>query len=470
MIDFLNALDQAGIPYVSWKNNHELPLALEGKSDLDIFIPEECRAETLSLATSHGWKRLENPVAIYPSVTHLYKLGDDLQDYHLHVYFRLVTGESWLKEYQLPFDEFLVAQRVKYTDTGVWGLNPRAQAYLCAVRHLLKGESFFSRFLYRRELESYRAEWLRCGQDTGDLRDWGPVSLNDCLPDSGLAANDFDLPGSSTAAKFRARFEDYLRFSNRSLIPRRILSLVGRATNKLFLKRKKIIPGGGLIVAISGVDGAGKTTMLRESERIFSRFLTVRRLALGKPQGAVLEALRKMIRGKRPQSDPHNPDQAKHHRSARGSVLSSLSAALLALLRLKTAYRAKRFAKRGYLVLADRWPTGVHGMMDGPKLETDSQSPWIARTCAAVERWAYRRMPQADICFFLEAPESVLLERNREREKPGKETDAEIIARGQQNRQFEPRAQKTIRFDNDGPLEQKRKELSLQIWQEILAR
>jgi thymidylate kinase len=323
--------------------------------------------------------------------------------------------------------------------------------------------------LYLRELESYRNEWLGCEQKTENLQDWGPVSLNDFMQGSGLSENDFGLPDRRTAARFRSRLANNLRFPRWSLIPRRILSLASRVINKLLLKRKKIIPEGGLIIAISGVDGAGKTTMLNEAHRTFSKFLTVRQLALGKPQGVLLEGMRKLIRADKSRRNPQPGSSTNKRPCRRTSVLSSLSAAFLALLRLKMAYKARRYASRGYLVLADRWPTAVKGMMDGPKLESDPKASIVTRICAGVERWAYRRMPQADVCFFLQAPESILIDRNRKRDKQGKETDAEIINRSQKNQQFEPLAHNTVRFDNDGPLDQKRNELLMQIWNEIAA-
>ena len=36
MLKFLKVLDSSNVSYVSWKNNHELDLALSGKTDLDI--------------------------------------------------------------------------------------------------------------------------------------------------------------------------------------------------------------------------------------------------------------------------------------------------------------------------------------------------------------------------------------------------------------------------------------------------
>lgn len=71
----LEKADRAGIPYVSWKNNHELEAYLEGRGDLDLFVAPDHRTAFLSLAMREGWMQLENPVAEFPSVSHLYRAG-----------------------------------------------------------------------------------------------------------------------------------------------------------------------------------------------------------------------------------------------------------------------------------------------------------------------------------------------------------------------------------------------------------
>ena len=467
MITFLKSLDTARIPYVSWKNNHEISGALSGETDLDLFVPLQFRAAFLSAATASAWIRFENPVARYPWVTHFYNLDEELREFHLHVYFKLVTGESWLKEFILPFDEFLLSERFRIGEDGVWGLNKRAQAYLYAVRHLLKGGSFFSRTHYRRELESYREEWEQCEQRVEDLAGWGPIRLDNFLHGSGLQSSPVQLPGFFTALRFRASLSPFLRLPRWSLPFRRIHSLDVRALNKLIFKRKKVFPQGGLVLAISGADGAGKSTMLNEIAGVLSKFISVQRLGLGKPQGAIVEALRKRMKlGEATQSSA-SPASCSNQSRKKPGLRSSLSAAVLAILRFRMAHKAVRYALKGDLVLVDRWPTDVVGMMDGPRFEVDAAAGFATNLCCRMEHWAYQRMPRANLCFFLQSPESVLVERNRSRVKEDKETDGEIIARNQQNQRFKPLANKVVLFDNDGPLAQKRVDLISAIWNEI---
>jgi ribose 1,5-bisphosphokinase PhnN len=78
-------------------------------------------------------------------------------------------------------------------------------------------------------------------------------------------------------------------------------------------------------------------------------------------------------------------------------------------------------------------------------------------------------MPKADVCYFFELPVSVAIERNRARIKVDKESDEEIVARFEGNRDFHPLARKVVRFDNAGEFAVKRKEFLWHVWNEIVS-
>jgi thymidylate kinase len=133
------------------------------------------------------------------------------------------------------------------------------------------------------------------------------------------------------------------------------------------------------------------------------------------------------------------------------------------------ARKAISDARRGYLVLVDRWPTNELNKMDGPRIVTGPNSGKLQRFFASIEHWAYSRMPMADVCFFLRLPLEIALERNRLRIKEGKETNEEIMARFNQNEQHSPLACKIVTFDNGGELSVKLKELLALMWKEVVS-
>lgn len=219
------------------------------------------------------------------------------------------------------------------------------------------------------------------------------------------------------------------------------------------------------MIAISGVDGAGKSTMLSVMREFFSGFVTVESYQLGRPQGRILDFLRRLYAGRRRASSKStavgSPIRTTSH-------LRAVSSSVLAWIRLRTARRAVRAASRGYLVLVDRWPTAEAGKMDGPRIVSSaSDRLGIVERLGRFERWAYSRMPRADVCVFLTVSLDSALARNRARVKDEKETDDEIRRRFEDNQSVKPIANKVIRFCNDGEFEVMREQLTELIWSEV---
>ena len=465
ILNILSESDASGIQYVSWKNNHEIERYINGNGDLDIFVEPSHRAAFMSVAIAKGWVELENPVAQFPSVSHFYRAGSEGRVYHLHVYFRVVTGESWLKEYVLPLESFLLENRVRASTAGIWILNDAAQRYLFALRHLLKGGSVSSRWLYSEELESYRREWAACGGPNGWDPEMGPIALSGYVSQAELDGEQIGLPALGAALRLRHSLWPFLRVAGWSLPARRAGSFLRRALNKAFWKRKKVFPQGGLVIAISGVDGAGKSTMLRDMREFFSGFVTVESYQLGRPQGRILEFMRRAYAGRRWASQK---SAAVGPSIRTTSLLHAVSSSVIAWIRLRTAQRAVRAARRGCLVLVDRWPTAELGKMDGPRIVSAASGRLgVVERLGRLEKWAYSRMPRADVCVFLTVSLDTALARNRARVKDEKETDDEIRRRFEDNQSVQPIANKVIRFCNDGEFEAMREQLTELIWAEV---
>ena len=460
LLNFLNKLEIANIEYVSWKNNHEIELAINGKSDLDIYVPLKHQKKFLELAKSSNWISVVNPVAIYPYVEHFFFVSESGPTYHLHVYYKIVTGESWIKEYDLPIGDFLIKNK-SYTK-GIFALEKRAQAYIFALRHLLKSSSISSRVLYLRDIESYKSEWFLCNYNVKDLLNYGPISLNKSLNSSGLSSN-FNLSNFFNSFKFRLSLIRHLRLNYLLLPFYRVISFFNRLLNKLIFHRKKVLGHKGVVIAISGVDGSGKSSMVHAVEVCFSGFLQVKRLSLGKPQGKLLEFVRRLVSRK----DKKVNLQPKEKSSRNTSFIKSFSLLVLALLRLLEAWKSQYYVKKGYFVLVDRWPTREFGKMDGPKVISSSSSFNPVTIISKLEKIIYSIIPEADICIFLDVSVETAVKRNSMRLKDDKETDSEIYDRHKENNKNNPIAKKIIKFDNNGQLQNKRKELIYLICNEL---
>ena len=153
VFEFFRLMSENGINYVSWKNNHEIEKFIKKGSDLDIYIPIRYKNQFLYMASKNGWISVFNPVAKFKSIEHFYHLGLNGRLYHLHVYFEIITGESWIKEFRFPIGDFLINNRCKHKEFDLYVLDDKSQAYLFALRHLLKSASIVSRLVYLQDFD-----------------------------------------------------------------------------------------------------------------------------------------------------------------------------------------------------------------------------------------------------------------------------------------------------------------------------
>lgn len=459
-------LDKKNISYVSWKDNNDLKTVFKGEGDIDIYIPIEYKKRFIELSKSLGWIELINPIANHPWTSHFYGLGDSLEIFHVHAYFKIITGETWLKEYLLPLDKWMIENRVWSSDHKIWVMNNLSQCYLFLIRHLLKGGSFSSRLIYKMSLHSYEEEWRSCSIGIRPEEIRGPIDLSKYLIGTRVFEEKFQLPKLSTSIFFRLSIASFLRYNLFSLPLRRIYSFCIRLVNKMLSKQKKIFPCKGLTIAISGVDGSGKTTMINEVNQFFGQFISINRSHLGRPQGKVLELIWRALGNKSKNSNMPGISDI----TTPTSMVRSINGAILSLLRLLKARSIIDKTKSGKVMLIDRWPTNEVGKMDGPRVIVGEGSSFLQYFCKKIESWAYHKMPQADICYFLTVPVEIATERNRTRLKKNKETKEMITARFYGNLNHKPIAKKIIHFENSGDISSKSKEFIDSMWHEISGR
>jgi thymidylate kinase len=163
-------------------------------------------------------------------------------------------------------------------------------------------------------------------------------------------------------------------------------------------------PRGGLLVALVGPDGAGKTTVAREITRWLSREVAVLPLYGGSgsgPASLTRRALQLVARAARAFRRPTPARARGDGRLARaengGAALPGARALAyatwalaLARERRRGARRARGARDRGLVVVADRYPQcQFGGLNDGPKL-------WHLRAHrSALLRWAAAREHEA---------------------------------------------------------------------------
>src|SRR5580704_13209705 len=111
LLEVLNDLHRQGISYCYWKSSRRVHLVLAGEGDLDLLVARQDQHRVEALLVQRGLK-------LFPSVggrdhpALVSFLGFDEPSgklVHVHLHFRLVTGERLLKNYRIPWEDQLLA-------------------------------------------------------------------------------------------------------------------------------------------------------------------------------------------------------------------------------------------------------------------------------------------------------------------------------------------------------------------------
>ena len=185
----------------------------------------------------------------------------------------------------------------------------------------------------------------------------------------------------------------------------RELAFVGRYLNKKYLHTavpfKRVNTRGGLLVAILGCDGSGKSTQIQKVQKWLSWKLDVMPVYLGSGDGSSsllrwpMKWVAKMLRNQTGlRADKYQGiSQDKEHEPGKrtvGARLKTIAKVLWALAlaheKSRKLHKANMARNRGMVVICDRYPQNqIMGFNDGPLL-----SHWLdhpSRILQAIGRW-----------------------------------------------------------------------------------
>lgn len=477
-----DALNRAGIRYCHWKSNLRLSRGLSGATDLDLLIdPADAGRFRDHLAAFRVRRVLAPPGKRYPSIEDY--LGQDPATgalFHLHVHYRLVLGEQFVKNYRLPLEaRFLDSARPRL---GVMVPAPELELTVLCLRALLK---------YRdrdglKDLLGIRSpgipahigdeiRWL-AAQTTADethaaaVEALGPeVSgvIERFLPPAVASSRD-GLALLRLRRDVRVALRPFRRHDRGSALARYARESV-RRRNRLRAgpARKMSVPGGGLSVALLGADGAGKTTVTAALHDRFGRMLETRCYYLGSKQPSRLSdrlyvAFRAFRRGHR---------SFAAHFGAENVIARTLAGARQALLyahylsvgwdRYRRHRRGLRDAERGALVLYDRFP--LVAPLDGPVIRQAGEGR-IARAFARREEALYRRFRPPDLLLALVVDPEVSLRRKPDHDREAVEAKARLLGDLIDGVGARPVAGRVVAIDAAQPLPRVLAEAGVAIW------
>lgn len=485
VVAFFDALNAQGIRYCHWKSNIRLDSGLAGCTDLDLLIDPEHELPFKLLLEEYYIKLLLAPVAkCYPGIEHY--LGFDSQTgrlFHLHVHFSLVLGEQYIKNYRLPFEKQFLDKPRFYNNVKI----PSAELELIVLtlRALLK---YRDRDVIK-DILSIRSPgipayifneviWLleqtSLEQVASTLRTL-PLDMD---PDVilGFLKTMSDAPRSGyTLFLLRSHVRKMLQPYQRRSRLRASLDYYKQAGRKMLIQRSApdrqlMLPDGGMMIALIGVDGAGKSTFCDKLTNWLSWKVDTHFYYMGSKQPSVLTTWSYMLfrmarRGHRELSALWGEGNflARWTINIR-KVLLSLHYFFVGFDRYRRYLAAKREASNGSLVIFDRYP--FVAPLDGPEIHLIDNGliNSVSRILSRAEQNLYKNFKPVDLLILLEVSLETSL--RRKPDHPLKTIREKNVALNSVKSQLtkEQEKWKWVTIDTDKPFEDVLLHLKELIW------
>lgn len=449
-----DVLHQHDIRYCHWKNNPDhVRLSMSGASDVDVLFDANQKQKVDSVLRTLGFKRFEVVKARY---------YNDIEDYlfldfvtgkliHLHTHYRLTMGPIFSKNYQLDLEELILNKRTYRESLGVYGSTSAVQLLVLCLQESLKFRTRDKINVYLRRKFKFSEKvlreynWLNQQVNQYEWKELIKAVFPDPEPIYQLTAKPFNkrtllVLKSQVARQFADkrifRAAAFVRWRNEfSIIYHKILK---RITEPVISRR--INPRGGVVIAVVGADGSGKSTVTKDIRSSFEKKLDVCRIYFGRGDGRI-SLSRKVLRniksilipmkGKKSSTKSASAKAHIYKESKKGffAVTYKLVEALLvANEKLANLRRMNKAKKKGMLVICDRFPQNqVMGYNDGPLLNQliDSSNP-LVRWLAQWEKSVYARAENnpPDLLIKLIANASIV-----EQRKPGETMMEKLVAK-----------------------------------------
>jgi hypothetical protein len=196
-----------------------------------------------------------------------------------------------------------------------------------------------------------------------------------------------------------------------------------RAINKRYLRWPRSwgrrAPGGGVVISVVGLDGSGKSTLVREVHRWLGAEVDVMARYFGtgdgepslffRPFKAVSRWVARLVRT-RPKGASHGVVSDRPP-GLGYSVLFAVWAIAAAIEKWQKIVATQRAVRRGFIVVTDRYPQNeIPGFNDGPMLRRLPRCPaWLCRFEASIYELARRAPP--DLVIKLQVGPDTVVQR-----------------------------------------------------------
>ena len=299
-----------GYKYAVWKDRLKALEALSGKGDIDIIVSDN--EAFVQLASLRGFVAVNNVKLVDPSICHLLLIDSNRIFYHVHLYIELVTGSSWVKQYQCV-DMSLLLNSASFWN-GIYVISNEYYKQIHDFRIGIKRTSILGNYLiYFKQKEKYK----RLNNENIKLFETNSLKWSRRLSRLQVLID--------TVKSFLVRL---IKYNSKG-------------------KDYRLVRRGGLLLVIVGRDGSGKSSLTKELINEL-KFLSVKKASFGRIK----------------------PIRESESISLK-SKYSTLRKIAVALIRVCISVKVAVLVNFGYFVISDRWYNHNAGM-DGSKLSAQS--------------------------------------------------------------------------------------------------